>query len=415
MAEQLTVVIPTRERCDTLLWALKTCVSQDFDRLEILISDNVSTDKTREVVDSYDDARVRYINPGRRLGMSEHWEFALSHVSDGYAMFLGDDDGLMPHAAAEMSEILEAEAAEAMIWAPAMYYWPEYFDHSIANCLSMPFPQHHSVSWLNSSQILERVGAFRAPHYLLPSPYWGVVHRSVFDRIAARSGRIFHSINPDLYSGVAVAAVTSSYLRSAGVYSLAGASRHSNGASHISGYEEEGKPSKRDLFATENGLPFHEELDLAGNYCVLIAESFLQARAHVSNTVPRPQLGALYRAALSHPDHLFNPSVGPGTVAALRATAARSGTTDLLESELRRNAWTRVASRAWAAGKLLALGNPLVDCSKDNVTNIYEATLIADRALRVDSTPWSRAARQVKGRTTKASRAWRFARARLGR
>ena len=36
MAERLTVIIPTRERHDTLRWALKTCVSQDFDRLRLV-------------------------------------------------------------------------------------------------------------------------------------------------------------------------------------------------------------------------------------------------------------------------------------------------------------------------------------------------------------------------------------------
>jgi hypothetical protein len=230
-----------------------------------------------------------------------------------------------------------------------------------------------------------------------------------------RSGRIFHSIIPDLYSGVAVAAVTSSYLRSASVYSLAGASQHSNGASQLSGYDEdEGETSKHAVFASENGLPFHAELDLARNYCVLIAESFLQARDHVSLTVPKPELGAMYRAVLTHPDHLFNPRVGASTVAALRATAMRSGTTDVLESELRRNARTRLASRAWAAAKILCLGNSLVDCTPDNVTNIYQATLTADRMLRADSTTWSSAAQRVKGRVTKASRALRFARSRLG-
>ncbi len=84
MSPRLTVIVPTRERHDTLIWALKTCVTQDCDDLEILVSDNASVDETREVVASYDDPRIRYVNPGTRLGMSEHWEFALSHVQEGY-------------------------------------------------------------------------------------------------------------------------------------------------------------------------------------------------------------------------------------------------------------------------------------------------------------------------------------------
>lgn len=414
VSERLTVIIPTRERDDTLRWALKTCVSQDFDRLEILVSDNASTDATREVVDSYDDPRIRYINPGRRLGMSEHWEFALSHVADGYVMFLGDDDGLMPRAAAEISDILETDSTEALVWPLASYYWPEFFDRSMANCLSMPHPQPRRVSRLTSSQVLEQVAAFRAPHYLLPSPYWGVVSRSSFDRIAERSGRVFHSIIPDVYAGVAVAAVTRSYLRSDRIYSLSGVSRHSNGASQVTGHVEKGQASERDVFVAESGLPFHPDLDLSGNVCVLVAESFLQVREHVEPAVPRPDLRALYRAALIQPDHVLNPQVRADTVTALHATAERSGTSDLLEAELIRDARRRWPRRAWAAGKLVALGNPLVDCSKDHVTNIYEATLTADRVLSEVSSVWSSTAYRAKGRAIKARRASSAARARLG-
>ena len=61
-ATKFSVIIPTRERSDTLQSSLKTCVGQDYDNLEIIVSDNFSTDNTREVVESFDDPRIRYIN-----------------------------------------------------------------------------------------------------------------------------------------------------------------------------------------------------------------------------------------------------------------------------------------------------------------------------------------------------------------
>ena len=63
-ATKFSVIIPTRERSDTLQSSLKTCVGQDYDNLEIIVSDNFSTDNTREVVESFDDPRIRYINTG---------------------------------------------------------------------------------------------------------------------------------------------------------------------------------------------------------------------------------------------------------------------------------------------------------------------------------------------------------------
>ena len=78
-----TILIPTMDRAATVVDTIRTCLSQEDENLRIIVSDNASTDDTMEVVRSFSDARLSYINPGRRLGMSEHWEFALAYVPDG--------------------------------------------------------------------------------------------------------------------------------------------------------------------------------------------------------------------------------------------------------------------------------------------------------------------------------------------
>jgi hypothetical protein len=277
----------------------------------------------------------------------------------------------------------------------------------------MPIPQHRHVSRLASAEVLARISRFESPHYLLPSPYWGAVSRAAFDRAAGPTGQIFHSINPDLYSGVAIASVTDSYLRSERMYTLSGVSRHSNGASHVMGHGESDDGSKQRVFASESGLPFHPDLDMASNVSVLVAESLLQVRDHVDPGVPTAKLGDMYRAALTHADHVLNPRVHDGTIAALRATAERSGTSPQLEAELARDRRLRWPRRAWAAGKLISRGNPLIDCS-DEATNIYEATLAADRILASASGPWSLGVLKATGRVTKLHRSFSAARQRLG-
>ena len=82
--ERISIIIPTRERCDTLKYTLKTCLIQDDGNLDIIVSDNFSQDATKGVVQSFSDKRIQYINPGKRLSMSHHWEFALWFSSDPY-------------------------------------------------------------------------------------------------------------------------------------------------------------------------------------------------------------------------------------------------------------------------------------------------------------------------------------------
>ena len=111
----ITVVIPTRNRAQTLLSCLRTCSAQRYANFTILVSDNASTDNTRAVVEAAGDSRIRYFNTGYFVSMSDNWEFALSHVAEGYVTFIGDDDGLLPDAIADLARLLEGSGARAVL------------------------------------------------------------------------------------------------------------------------------------------------------------------------------------------------------------------------------------------------------------------------------------------------------------
>src|SRR4051812_7279430 len=119
MSKPFTIVIPTRNRCDVLRSAIATAVAQSDDAVKVVVSDNASDDDTRRIVESFHDSRVRYVNPGRSLGMTEHWEFALSHVTPGYVTVLGDDDGILPDAVQRARATIDAFDVQAITWRKA--------------------------------------------------------------------------------------------------------------------------------------------------------------------------------------------------------------------------------------------------------------------------------------------------------
>ncbi len=63
---RISIVIPTRDRPGTLGFALRTCLDQDFEDFEVVVSDNCSPPATREVVESFADRRIKYVAPLRR-------------------------------------------------------------------------------------------------------------------------------------------------------------------------------------------------------------------------------------------------------------------------------------------------------------------------------------------------------------
>src|SRR4051812_9107127 len=60
-----SVIIPCKNRGQYLAHTLRTCSTQKYERLEIIVSDDGSTDDTREVVHELarTDARIRYTSP----------------------------------------------------------------------------------------------------------------------------------------------------------------------------------------------------------------------------------------------------------------------------------------------------------------------------------------------------------------
>lgn len=294
---KFTIVIPTRERCDTLYWSLHTCVSQRYENLEILVSDNYSQDATRDVVMSFNDPRIRYVNTGKRVSMTANWEFALAHVEDGYVTYIGDDDGMMPNALVELNQLICETKAEAVAWQKADYFWPTYWEATFRNTLKIPLGS--ACKSLSASKMLAKLLTFQVTYIALPCIYNSVVHRDVIRRAQNGTERFFRSINPDVYSSIALAAVIDRYIYSHRPYSVGGTSGHSGGASFFYSSQVTLPQSHQTTatstvaqvavsttasinFLAENDLAFHPTVIIAPSLAVLTAEAALQARDHVA-------------------------------------------------------------------------------------------------------------------------------------
>jgi len=273
--ELITILIPTRERADTLEYSLTTCVNQIDDNLRILVSDNASQDDTRAVVERFRrrDKRVEYINPGRRLGMSEHWEFALGHVNRGFVTVLGDDDALFPDALATIRETLRTRPdTDAISWPYSFYGYPSLFTPS-KNHLGIAFGKQNEVR--QSRDWLAKLAAFEVFYFELPMVYHGLVRARVLDEIRARAGRLILSSVADVYLAIAVAASTESYYRLSKSLSLAGTSHHSYGAAGLTLGED--SPTVQ-AFLNESTLEMHPQVPYLQLIPVIVLECLLCAR-----------------------------------------------------------------------------------------------------------------------------------------
>jgi glycosyltransferase involved in cell wall biosynthesis len=104
-ASRFSVVIPTCDRPSTLYACIQTVVAQSYDNLQIVVQDNASDSRTREVVESFTDKRIVYRRLKARVSMRANSEAGLKAADGEYVIFIGDDDGLSLGAISTLSEI----------------------------------------------------------------------------------------------------------------------------------------------------------------------------------------------------------------------------------------------------------------------------------------------------------------------
>jgi glycosyltransferase involved in cell wall biosynthesis len=97
MAEPLvSILIPTFNRAATLRRAAESALAQTHRNLEIVVSDDGSTDDTETVCQELcaRDARVRYLRSPTNEGLAVNHNVLFKEMHGDYAMLLSDDDWL---------------------------------------------------------------------------------------------------------------------------------------------------------------------------------------------------------------------------------------------------------------------------------------------------------------------------------
>ena len=89
----ITIAIPTYNSAERYLpLAIRSALEQTYKHLEIIISDNGSTDNTSDVVEGFDDTRIRYIRHEKGLGPNGNFNFCVNEAKGAYTLLLHDDD-----------------------------------------------------------------------------------------------------------------------------------------------------------------------------------------------------------------------------------------------------------------------------------------------------------------------------------
>jgi glycosyltransferase involved in cell wall biosynthesis len=92
----ITIAIPTFNRASWLRGCVQAALAQSYAHLEVVVSDNASTDETSAVLGEFEDRRLRVLKQSRNVGLTANWNACLTAAEGEYIVFVPDDDRIAP-------------------------------------------------------------------------------------------------------------------------------------------------------------------------------------------------------------------------------------------------------------------------------------------------------------------------------
>jgi len=120
----VTIGIPTYNRATMLRRSIESALGQDYSMIEVIISNNASTDDTQDICQEYSkkDGRVKYVTQSSNRGPVANFAEVLKRASGEYFMWLGDDDWIDASYVSHCVSLLDEDSGLALVSGAPVYY-----------------------------------------------------------------------------------------------------------------------------------------------------------------------------------------------------------------------------------------------------------------------------------------------------
>ncbi|NUR70151.1 MAG: glycosyltransferase family 2 protein [Hamadaea sp.] len=178
----ISVCLPVRNGAERITAVVDSILAQDHSDLELVITDNASTDDTESVcrdLASADD-RIRYFRQPENIGLLNNFVFAGRQARGTYFRWVGDDDWLAPNCLSSCLKVFEADDRLVLVTMGVLY--------DLENGASETTPYHGTA--LTSDDPIERLAEMLRllnSGYQLIDPLYGLMRREAIIPIPRRN------------------------------------------------------------------------------------------------------------------------------------------------------------------------------------------------------------------------------------
>ena len=164
----VTIGIPTRNRAAQLERALQSALAQHGVEVQVVVSDNASTDGTRALCEAMAaaDGRLKVLRHDVDIGAERNFQSVLDVASGSMFMWLADDDWIDPGYVAACVAVLDEHPDHALVCGRGRYYREGSYAFS-----------ERPVNLLSGSSRTRLLGFYRTVG--LNSTFYGVMRRAL--------------------------------------------------------------------------------------------------------------------------------------------------------------------------------------------------------------------------------------------
>ncbi len=155
----VTIIIPAYNAKSYIRRSLGSALEQTYEKVEIIVVDDGSTDETAEIVKSYGDPRIKYIyqeNQGQGAARNN----GIKRSSGDYITFLDADDRYLPEKVERQVEFLQGHGEYHAVYCNALHYYSDDPDRLLKKNRKYPsgdiFPDLLLSSLINPNTIMFR-------------------------------------------------------------------------------------------------------------------------------------------------------------------------------------------------------------------------------------------------------------------
>jgi len=169
----VSIGLPIRNAGSTVAGVVKSVLAQDHENIELVISDNASTDDTEEVCRELarSDRRIAYHRQAENVGLLNNFRYAVGAANGTFFRWIGDDDRLDPTFASRCLTVFAEDPRLILVTTGIAYTEPDGVIRSAT----------YDGTALTSDDPVERFAEMLRllnMHYMLIDPIYGMVRRA---------------------------------------------------------------------------------------------------------------------------------------------------------------------------------------------------------------------------------------------